>query len=101
MSIKFTPASKLFAEWSKNPEYVAAYTALEEEFALAEALIEARVQSGLTQEQIAAKMGTTHAAIIRLEGGCSMPSMRTLRRFADATGSKLRISFQPLTKPIR
>jgi transcriptional regulator with XRE-family HTH domain len=74
---------------------MAAYDALEEEFALASALIRARGDADLTQEQVAAAMGTTQAFVARLESGRSMPSTRTLSRFAKATGTKLRISFEP------
>lgn len=48
----------------------------------------------MTQEAVAKAMGTTQAAIARLESGRSMPSTRTLQRFADATGTKLRIHFE-------
>ncbi len=93
MSRKFIPAGESFAEWRKDPVYVAEYGALEEEFALAGALIEARNKADLTQEQVAQKMGTTQAVIARLESGRVMPSTRTLKRFAEATGTRLRISF--------
>ena len=49
----------------------------------------------MTQEQVAKVMGTTQTTIARLESGRSMPSTRTLQRFAAATGTKLRISFVP------
>lgn len=94
MNKKSLLVSKAAKEWFKDPEFVAAYDALEEEFALAEALIKARAQASMTQEDVAKAMGTTQAAIARLESGRSMPSTRTLQRFADATGTKLRISFQ-------
>jgi len=89
----YIPVEEAFLEWRKDPEFVAAYDALEEEFALAEALIMARAQADMTQEDVAEKMGTTQAVIARLESGRSMPSTRTLTRFADATGTQLRISF--------
>jgi len=95
MTDKFIPVSKAFARWREDPEYVAAYDALEEEFALAAALIGARAQADMTQEQVAAAMGTTQAVVARLESGRTMPSTRSLKRFADATGTKLRISFVP------
>ena len=56
------PVEEVFAEWRKDPEYVAAYDALEEEFGLAAALIQARARAGLTQEQVAQRMGTTQAS---------------------------------------
>ncbi len=96
MTRKFIPVSEAIAEWRKNPEFVAAYDALEAEFALAAALIQARAQADMTQEQVAQHMGTTQAVIARLESGRVMPSTRTLKRFADATGTKLSISFTPV-----
>ena len=92
---KFIPAKVLFDEWRKDPEYVAAYDALEEEFALASALIGARAHAGLTQEELAERMGTSQSAIARLESGRSRPSTTTLAKLATATGTKLRVSFVP------
>jgi ribosome-binding protein aMBF1 (putative translation factor) len=94
MSSRFIPVEEAFAEWRRDPKYVAAYDALEEEFALATALVQARAKADMTQEQVANAMGTTQAAIARLESGRSMPSTRTLQRFAKATGTRLRISFE-------
>ena len=91
----FIPFSELRKEWFKDPEFVAEYEALEEEFAIAAALIKARGEADMTQEDVATAMGTTQAVIARLESGRNMPSTRTLQRFAKATGSKLRISFEP------
>ena len=91
---KTIPIETLFAKWREDPEYVREYDALEEEFALATALIAARANSGLTQEEIAQRMGTTQSAVARLEGGRSRPSTTTLAKFAKATGTKLRVSFE-------
>ncbi|HXJ41542.1 MAG TPA: helix-turn-helix transcriptional regulator [Bryobacteraceae bacterium] len=82
-------------EWMKNPKYRREYAALEEEFSLTAALIEARARAGLTQEQVATRMKTTQAVVARLEGGGTKPSTRTLENYAKATGSRLRISFEP------
>jgi ribosome-binding protein aMBF1 (putative translation factor) len=95
MTRKYIPVEEAFGEWRKDPEYVAAYDALEEEFALASALIKARGDADMTQEQVAAAMGTTQAVVARLESGRVLPSTRTLERFAKATHTKLRISFEP------
>jgi ribosome-binding protein aMBF1 (putative translation factor) len=83
-------------KWMKEPAYRRAYDALEEEFALAAAVIDARNRAGLTQEQLARKMGTTQPVVARLESGRGRPSMRTLDRFAQATGSRLIIGFAPV-----
>jgi transcriptional regulator with XRE-family HTH domain len=49
----------------------------------------------MTQEQVAEAMGTTQAVVARLESGRVRPSTRTLQRFAKATRTRLRISFEP------
>jgi len=93
---KMIPVEKSFAEWRNDPKYIAAYDALEDEFSLAAALIEARAHAGLTQQQLAERMHTTQAVIARLESGRAKPSTRTLQRLAAATGLRLRISFEPV-----
>jgi ribosome-binding protein aMBF1 (putative translation factor) len=93
--MKRTTVDDLHEEWMKDPEYRREYNALEKEFSLSAALIEARSRAGLTQEQVAQRMKTTQAVVARLEGGGSMPSTRTLEKYAKATGTKLKISFEP------
>lgn len=95
MSSGRIPVREVASEWLKDPAFRAEFEALEPEFALASALIEARSQAGMTQEQVARAMGTTQAVIARLEGGRVKPSTRTLERFAKATGTRLRIRFEP------
>jgi len=86
MTRKFIRVEEAAKEWMKDPEFRAAYDALEDEFALAAALIRARGEADMTQEEVAQAMGTTQAVIARLESGRSKPSTRTLERFARATG---------------
>jgi len=93
MKTKFIPVEESFKQWKKDPKYVAAYDALEKEFAIASAMIKARGDANMTQEQVAKAMGTTQAVIARLESGKILPSTRTLERFAKATRTRLRISF--------
>ena len=95
MKRKFISTKDSFKQWKKDPKYVAAYEALAEEFALASALIKARGEAEMTQEQVAAAMGTTQAVVARLESGNVLPSTRTLERFAKATRTRLRITFEP------
>jgi len=90
-----TRVDDLHKEWMKDPKYRREYQALEEEFSLTAAMIEARSRAGMTQEQLARRMKTTQAVVARLEGGGSRPSTRTLERYARATGNRLRISFEP------
>ncbi len=89
MTRKFIPVEEAARDWVKDPEFRAAYDALEEEFAVVSALIKARADAGLTQEEVARRMGTTQAVVARLEGGRVKPSTRTLERFAKATGTRL------------
>ncbi len=85
----------LHKKWMKDSKYRREYEALGKEFSLVAALIEARTRAGLTQQQVARRMKTTQAVIARLEGGGSKPSTRTLERYAQATGSRLRITLEP------
>lgn len=96
MKRKLIPVEESFTRWSTEPAYVAEYQGLEREFALASALIEARGNAQMTQEQVATAMGTTQAVVARLEGGKILPSTRTLERFATATRTRLRIIFEPV-----
>lgn len=85
----------LHKKWMKEPKYRKAYEALEEEFALASAVIDVRNRAGLSQKELARKMGTTQPVVARLESGRVRPSMRTLQRLARATRSRLLITFEP------
>ena len=95
MSWKGIPVEESFAEWRRDPAYVAAYDALEDEFALASQIIGARARANLTQAELAERMDTSQSAIARLESGRSRPSVTTLEKLAKATGSKLRIILDP------
>ena len=64
----------------------AAYDAQAEEFAIACELIAARIRAGLSQGEVAQRMGTTQSVVARLESGKRPPSMRTVQRFAQAVG---------------
>ena len=64
-------------------------------FELARVLIEARARAGLTQTQLAERMRTTQSVIARLQSGRGRPSTATLERLARATGSRLKITFEP------
>ena len=65
-----------------------AYEALRDQFSLARELIAARARAGLTQAEVAERMGTTQSVIARLESGAQMPSVKTLLKFAQATRSR-------------
>ncbi len=92
-----TKVDDLFKEWKKDPEFLKEYEALEEEFSLASALISARSKADMTQQDVAAKMETSQSYIAKLEGGEVSPTMKALKRYAAATGSRLKIVFEPAT----
>lgn len=79
---------------ARDPEYVREYSRMEEEFQFVRELIRARMRAGLTQKQVAEKMGTTQSTVARLESGSTMPSFRSLQKYAQATGSKIKISLE-------
>jgi transcriptional regulator with XRE-family HTH domain len=87
--------SDMHKNWMKEPQYRKAYAALEKQFVLASAAIDARNRAGLTQAALARRMGTTQPVVARLESGRGRPSIRTLDRLAEATASRLIISFAP------
>ncbi|CDZ38522.1 Xre family transcriptional regulator [Neorhizobium galegae bv. officinalis] len=78
-----------------NPEFREEYEKADAEFRLVEELVRARTKANLSQAELANKIGTTQSAIARLEGGGVSPSLSTLRRYAEATGSKLEINLVP------
>ncbi|MQX38498.1 helix-turn-helix domain-containing protein [Roseospira navarrensis] len=89
-----TDVRDLNEAWSQDPAYRAAYETLGPSFDLARAMIEARARAGLTQAQLAERMATTQSVIARLESGRTQPSTKTLVRLAEATGTRLRITFE-------
>lgn len=86
----FVPFEKAREECLKDPKLRKLYEAEEEEFRLAEELIKARKAARMTQQQVAEKMGTSQAQIVRLESGKG--TISSLRRYARATGRKVKIT---------
>jgi len=89
-----TKISELHQNWLKSPGYKKFFDSTDGEFALARQLIEARIKRGMSQSELAVKMGTSQSTIVRLESGKTLPSMRTLCKFAKATNSELQIKFK-------
>ena len=83
--------SDLKKELLQDVEFRNEYVRLEDEFALAAQLIEARKRAHLTQEEVAKRMGTTQSVVARLESGHPLPSLRSLQRYAQAVDSKVEI----------
>jgi ribosome-binding protein aMBF1 (putative translation factor) len=89
-----TKFDDLKTELLLRTDVLAEYDALAGEFALAEELIRARANADLTQAQVAERMKTSQSYIAKLEGGLVSPSMKALQRYAEATGARLKISFE-------
>jgi transcriptional regulator with XRE-family HTH domain len=84
------------AEKLKDPEFKTEYDALEPEFAIVSAIIEARKNMGLTQKQLAEKTGIAQGDISKIEQGNGNPSLRTLKRLAAGMDMKLKLEFLPV-----
>lgn len=82
-------------EQLKDPELKAEYDDLEPEFAIIQAMINARKTAGLTQKQLAERTGIAQADISRLENGNANPSLKTLQRLAKGMGMRMQIQFIP------
>lgn len=82
------PFDELKARLLANPKVKAEYDALALEFEIFAELVKARLRVVLSQAELAARMGANQSAIARLESGQTLPSTKTLLRFAEATGGK-------------
>ena len=96
--IRLTLVRDLHRRWMKEKGYRDEHEALAPEYEIAKAVIRARVRAGLTQEQLAKRMNTTQSVVARLDGGRARPSTQTLERLAAATGTRMKITFQPLSR---
>jgi transcriptional regulator with XRE-family HTH domain len=78
-----------------RPDVKQAYDALDDEFAFLDEVLKARVEAGLTQAEVAERVGTTQSAIARLESAAPKhsPSIATLQRYAKALGYRVQIRF--------
>lgn len=82
-------------EQMKDPEFKAEYDALEPEFAVIQAMIDARRLKGITQKELSDRTGIAQGDISKIENGNANPSIRTLQRLAAAMDMSLKIEFIP------
>ncbi|MEO5344323.1 MAG: helix-turn-helix domain-containing protein [Gammaproteobacteria bacterium SHHR-1] len=97
-----TALAELKTELLNDPKAQAEYERLGPEYALARELIAARARAGLSQSDLAERMHTSQSAVARMESGKTLPSLRSLSRYAEATGCKavVRLEAQrPETNP--
>ena len=84
---------KLLEEKLKDPEFKKEYDALEPQFAVIQAIIDARREKGITQKELSELTGIAQGDISKLENGSANPSIKTLKRVATALGKRLKIEF--------
>ena len=91
-----TSLAKLRNELLKDPEVRAEYDRLGPIFAVVGEMIEARQEAGLTQAEIAARMGTSQSVVARLENARHMPTFDMVARYAAALGRSAACSCAPV-----
>lgn len=79
-----------------NPEVKAEYDALEAEFDIIQAMIDARKNQHLTQKELSERTGITQADISRIENGTRNPSLEMFKRLAKGLGMQLKL--EPISK---
>ncbi|MDI9470478.1 MAG: helix-turn-helix transcriptional regulator [Bacillota bacterium] len=80
-------------EQLNNPEFKEAWDALEPEYQVARAIINARQERNMKQKDLAEITGITQAGISRLENGNANPSLSTLKRLAEGLGMTVKVEF--------
>lgn len=80
-------------EQKKNPGFKKEYDALEPEFVIIQAMIDARKNAGMTQKDLSEITGIAQSDISKLENGSANPSLRTLQRLAEGMGMQLKVEF--------
>ncbi len=76
----------------KDKSYKKAYNELEFEFSLIRAIIDARLKKGITQKEIAKRMGTKQSSIARFESGKYNPTLAFVQKLANAVGTKIKVA---------
>ncbi|MCI8861977.1 MAG: helix-turn-helix domain-containing protein [Lachnospiraceae bacterium] len=86
---------ELLDEQLKDPEFRQEYENLEPEFDIIRAMIEARKQQHITQQELSKRTGITQADISRIENGTRNPSLDMIKRLAKGMGMRLKLEFIP------
>lgn len=89
---------KLFNKYMKNLEFQKEYEALEPEYSIIQAIIEARKVSQLTEQELSEKTGIQAEDIVKLENGIANPTLSNLKKLADGMDMILKIEFIPKTQ---
>jgi ribosome-binding protein aMBF1 (putative translation factor) len=90
-----TDIEVLKARALRNPKIKAEYDRLGPICELVGTMLEARHEAGLSQKEVAERMGTTQSVVARLEGAHHLPSLDLVTRYAAAVGRRVNIQFIP------
>lgn len=74
---------------ARDPEFAKGFDSGYEQFKIGAMLKQARVEAGLTQEEVAARLHTKKTAISRIENHAEDIKLSTIERFAEAIGKRL------------
>lgn len=80
----------------EDPEFRKEWESLEPEYAIMQALIDARNEAGITQTELSRRTGIAQTDISKLERGNGNPSLKTLKRLAEGLGMTLELKFKPI-----
>ena len=83
-------------EQLKDPQFKKEYDALDLEFQLVRVLLDVRKEKNITQKQLSELTGINQADISKIENGNANPSIKTLKRIAEAMNMKIKLDFEPI-----
>ena len=78
-----------------DPEVKAEYDAMQPEFDIMRAVMQARTEQNLTQKELSERTGITQADISRIENGTRNPSLNMIKRLAKGMGMRVKLEFIP------
>ena len=89
--LKYVDFEDMHRESMRNPKLKKAYDALQPKYDLIRAILDARIKRGVTQKELARRVGTTQSAIARFESGVGNPTLDFLSKISTAVGAKLEV----------
>ncbi len=93
-----TNFKRFLEEQLRDEEFKKEWDALEPEFAIVQAILDARKRAGMTQKELSERSGIAQGDISKLENGSANPSLKTLQRLAEGLGMRLKLEFVPVAK---
>lgn len=93
-----TDYKQFLEEQLRDEEFKKEWDALEPEFAIVQAILDARKRAGMTQKDLSERSGIAQGDISKLENGSANPSLKTLQRLAEGLGMRLKLEFVPVSK---